>query len=189
MKAIVFEKTGDASVTHLADVPVPELRPGLALMRVRAAGINFADTFFIRGEYLIKPSLPEIPGLEAAGVIEAVAPDVKNLKPRYWCCAAAADTPNPADEASGGVASLVCGGFGRPLRGDLVRHIAVDFGQRFILLRDIQILTAFFVAIGTELRCSQLDTRGNVSFFLLYVAFVLSFVVLSLFAPFSACPS
>lgn len=81
MKAIVFEKTGDASVMHLAEVPIPALRPGMVLMRVRAAGINFADTFFIRGEYLIKPSLPDIPGLEASGVIEEVAPDVKNLRP------------------------------------------------------------------------------------------------------------
>lgn len=81
MKAIVFEKTGDASVMHPAEVPTPALRPSMVLMRVRAAGINFADTFFIRGEYMIKPSLPDIPGLEAAGVIEQVAPDVKDLKP------------------------------------------------------------------------------------------------------------
>jgi len=81
VKAIVFEKTGDASVMHPADAPTPELRPGLVLIRVHAAGINFADTFFIRGEYMIKPSLPDIPGLEAAGVIEQVAPDVKNLRP------------------------------------------------------------------------------------------------------------
>lgn len=81
MKAIVFEKTGDASVMHPAEVPTPELRPGMVLMRVRAAGINFADTFFIRGEYMLKPNLPDIPGLEAAGVIEEVAPDVKNLIP------------------------------------------------------------------------------------------------------------
>lgn len=81
MKAIVFDKIGDASVLHPAEIPTPALNPGMVLIRVHAAGINFADTLFIRGEYMVKPSLPDIPGLEAAGVIEQVAPDVKNLKP------------------------------------------------------------------------------------------------------------
>ena len=81
MKAIVFEQTGDPSVLKYAEVPKPELAPGTALLKVHAAGINFADTFFIRSEYMIKPRLPDTPGMEAAGVIEAVAPDVKDLKP------------------------------------------------------------------------------------------------------------
>lgn len=81
MKAIVFEQTGDPSVLKYAEVPKPELAPGTALLKVHAAGINFADTFFIRGEYMIKPRLPDTPGMEAAGVIETVAPDVTELKP------------------------------------------------------------------------------------------------------------
>jgi len=81
VKAIVFEQTGDPSVLKYVEVPKPEVAPGTALVKVHAAGINFADTFFIRGEYMIKPRLPDTPGMEAAGVIEAVAPDVKDLKP------------------------------------------------------------------------------------------------------------
>jgi NADPH:quinone reductase len=81
VKAIVFEQIGDPSVLKYAEVPKPELAPGTALVKVHAAGINFADTFFIRGEYMIKPRLPDTPGMEAAGVIEAVAPDVKDLTP------------------------------------------------------------------------------------------------------------
>jgi len=80
VKAIVFEQTGDPSVLKYVETPKPEVAPGTALVKVHAAGINFADTFFIRGEYMIKPRLPDTPGMEAAGVIEAVAPDVKNLK-------------------------------------------------------------------------------------------------------------
>jgi NADPH2:quinone reductase len=75
VKAIVFEQTGDPSVLKYVEVPKPELAPGTALVKVHAAGINFADTFFVRGEYMIKPRLPDTPG------IEAVAPDVKDLKP------------------------------------------------------------------------------------------------------------
>jgi NADPH:quinone reductase len=80
VKAIVFEQTGDPSVLKYVETPTPEVAPGTALVKVHAAGINFADTFFIRGEYMIKPRLPDTPGMEAAGVIEAVAPDVKDLK-------------------------------------------------------------------------------------------------------------
>jgi NADPH2:quinone reductase len=81
VKAIVFEQTGDPSVLKYLETPKPALAPGTALLKVHAAGINFADTFFIRGEYMIKPQLPDTPGMEAAGVIEAVAPDVTGLKP------------------------------------------------------------------------------------------------------------
>ncbi|HVA68409.1 MAG TPA: quinone oxidoreductase [Candidatus Binataceae bacterium] len=81
MKAIVFEKTGGPEVLKYIDAPKPELKPGTAIVKVHAAGVNFADTFFIRGEYMLKPKLPDTPGMEAAGVVEEVAPDVKDLKP------------------------------------------------------------------------------------------------------------
>ena len=81
MKAVVFEKLGGPEVLHLAEVPKPEVKPGMVLIKVRAAGINFADTLFREGQYLMQPQLPDIPGVEAAGEIEAVGPGVTNLKP------------------------------------------------------------------------------------------------------------
>jgi NADPH:quinone reductase len=62
LKAIVFEKTGDSSVLKYVETSRPALAPGTALVKVHAAGINFADTFFIRGEYMIKPQLSDTPG-------------------------------------------------------------------------------------------------------------------------------
>ncbi|MGH7863913.1 MAG: quinone oxidoreductase family protein [Candidatus Binataceae bacterium] len=81
MKAIVFDKLGGPEVLKLGDVPIPEVRPGSVLVKVRAAGINFADTLFRQGQYVTAPKLPEVPGLEAAGVIEAVGAGVENFKP------------------------------------------------------------------------------------------------------------
>jgi NADPH:quinone reductase len=81
VKAIQFKEIGGPDVMKLVEVPKPELRPGMIRMRVHAAGINFADTFFREGNYLIKPKLPDTPGMEAAGVIDEVAPDVQGLKP------------------------------------------------------------------------------------------------------------
>jgi NADPH2:quinone reductase len=47
---------------------------------VRSAGINFADTLFRQGQYLMQPNLPDVPGLEAAGEIESVGAGVTNFK-------------------------------------------------------------------------------------------------------------
>ena len=81
MKAIQFDRLGGAEVMELREIPKPELRPGTVLVRNHVIAINYGDTFFIRGTYLVKPVFPDIPGMEGAGVIEAVAADVTDLKP------------------------------------------------------------------------------------------------------------
>jgi NADPH:quinone reductase len=80
VKAIQFEKVGGPEVLKLVDIPKPEVRPGMVLVRNHAAGLNFADNFFIRGEYVLKPRLPDIPGMEGAGVVEAVGEGVEGIK-------------------------------------------------------------------------------------------------------------
>jgi NADPH2:quinone reductase len=53
---------------------VQELRPGprQIVLRVKAAGVNPADTYMRSGMYAKKPTLPYTPGIDAAGVIESV---------------------------------------------------------------------------------------------------------------------
>lgn len=80
MKAILFDRVGGPEVLRLGEVPKPEVQPGTVLIKNHAIGINFADTLFRRGIYLTKPNLPDTPGLEAAGVIEAIGPGVEYLK-------------------------------------------------------------------------------------------------------------
>ena len=80
MKAIQFDRIGGAEVMELREVPVPELRPGTVLVKNHVIAINYGDTFFLRGTYLVKPKLPDTPGMEAAGVIAAAALDVEGLK-------------------------------------------------------------------------------------------------------------
>src|SRR5713101_1159923 len=81
MKAILFDQLGGPEVLKLGDAPKPEVKPGWVLVKNHAIGINFADTLFRQGQYLMRPNLPDTPGLEAAGVVEAVGPGVDNLKP------------------------------------------------------------------------------------------------------------
>jgi NADPH2:quinone reductase len=81
MKAIVFTQTGGPEVLALSDVPKPEVRPGMVLIKVHAIGVNFADVRFRQGLYVVKPKLPDTPGMEAAGVVEAVGEGVTGVKP------------------------------------------------------------------------------------------------------------
>lgn len=81
MKAVVIDKIGGPEVMKIAEVPKPQVKPGTVLIKVRAAGINFADTLFRLGQYVMQPQLPDTPGLEAAGEIEAVGAGVTNLRP------------------------------------------------------------------------------------------------------------
>jgi len=80
MKAIVFSETGGPDVLALSEVPRPEVRPGMVLIKVHAIGVNFADVRFRQGLYVVKPKLPDTPGMEASGVVEAVGEGVSGLK-------------------------------------------------------------------------------------------------------------
>jgi NADPH2:quinone reductase len=81
MKAIQFDRLGGPEVMELREVAKPELQPGTVVVKNRVIALNYGDVFFIQGQYLVKPVFPDVPGMEAAGVIEAVAPDVKGLEP------------------------------------------------------------------------------------------------------------
>jgi NADPH:quinone reductase len=81
MKAIQFDQLGGPEVMSLREVPKPELRPGTVIVKNHIITINFGDLFFTRGEYIVKPVFPDIPGMEGSGIVDAVAPDVTDLKP------------------------------------------------------------------------------------------------------------
>jgi NADPH2:quinone reductase len=79
VKQIQFDKLGGPEVLKLVDAPKPEVKPGTVLIKNHAVGINFADTLFRQGQYATAPQLPDTPGLECAGVIEAVGEGVSGL--------------------------------------------------------------------------------------------------------------
>ena len=79
MRAMRVTKTGDPSVLQLQDIPQPKPGAGEVLVRLRAAGVNFADTY-MRGGAVPVP-LPFTPGIEGAGTVEAVGDGVTEVKP------------------------------------------------------------------------------------------------------------
>ncbi len=76
MKAIMCREFGDLSVLKLEEVPDPVAGPGQALVRIRACGINFADSIMAAGKYQNQPALPFIPGSEIAGDVVALGEGV-----------------------------------------------------------------------------------------------------------------
>ena len=61
------------------EVPLPAPKPGEALVRHKAVGLNYIDVYFRTGLYKA-PSMPVTIGMEGAGVIEALGDGVTDLK-------------------------------------------------------------------------------------------------------------
>ena len=80
MKALLSKVTGGPETLVLEDIPAPELKPGCALIDVKAVGINFPDVLMIEDKYQAKPPRPFAPGGELSGVIAAVGEGVTNVK-------------------------------------------------------------------------------------------------------------
>lgn len=79
MKAIQIQQTGGPEVLTLADLPIPQPQPHQALVRVRAAGVNFIDIYFREGRY--PAQLPLILGMEGSGIVERIGADVTEVAP------------------------------------------------------------------------------------------------------------
>lgn len=77
-KAIRLASQGGPDVLKLEDVELPQPGPGEVLLRQTMIGLNFIDVYFRDGSYPL--NLPAGIGAEAAGVVEAVGPDVTGLK-------------------------------------------------------------------------------------------------------------
>jgi NADPH:quinone reductase len=79
-KAIVIRAHGGPEVLKIADVAVGEPGPGELRVRQSAIGVNFHDCYVRSGLYKTLV-LPGIPGIEGAGVIEALGPGVTGFAP------------------------------------------------------------------------------------------------------------
>lgn len=80
MKAIQLNQFGGLDALDLVDLPTPMPGPGEVLVRVHAAGVNFADTLIRQDRYAMTPPLPSVLGSEVAGKVESVGADVTGLE-------------------------------------------------------------------------------------------------------------
>jgi len=79
MKAIRVHQYGGPEVLQFEEVPEPVPEAGEILVRIRAAGVNFADTLARRGLYPTPTPPPFIPGFEIAGTVVGVGAGVEGI--------------------------------------------------------------------------------------------------------------
>ena len=76
MQAIRIYETGDPEVMRLEEVATPTPGQGEVLIKIAAAGINYADLAQRQGAYLTRTRTPMTLGFEAAGTVAALGPGV-----------------------------------------------------------------------------------------------------------------
>lgn len=81
MRAVVCKELGGLDALGVEELAVPEPGAGEMRLRVRAAGVNFADLLMIKGQYQDRPPLPFVPGMEIAGQVESHGPGVAGFLP------------------------------------------------------------------------------------------------------------
>ncbi|MDH3557537.1 MAG: NADP-dependent oxidoreductase, partial [Deltaproteobacteria bacterium] len=82
MKTIAIKEFGGRDKLQFMDLPVPEIKPGEILVKVKAAGVNPVD-WKIREGYikdLFPYQFPIILGWDAAGIVEQAGPEVTRFK-------------------------------------------------------------------------------------------------------------
>lgn len=79
MRAVRIHELSGPAALRIDDVPDPTSGPGMVLIEVKAAGVNFPDILQTRGQYQFKPAPPFSPGGEAAGIVRAVGEGVTSV--------------------------------------------------------------------------------------------------------------
>src|SRR6266536_4649889 len=78
MKAVRIEQFGGLEALNVEDIPLTEPGEGEARVKIEVIGVNFLDIYQRMGRY--PGSLPFTLGQEAAGIVDAVGPNVTEVK-------------------------------------------------------------------------------------------------------------
>lgn len=142
MKAVVLDKITEGKDIVLSDVPIPEVRPGWVLVKVKAFGLNHSEKLLrlneIRADYIQKPV---IPGIECVG--EIVDPSDSGL-------------------AAGQTVAALMGGMGRSFNGSYAEYALLPKRIVFTIDSDLSwealgaVPETYFTAWGSLFECLQL---------------------------------
>ena len=81
MRAMRIHELTGIDALRLEEVPPPTPGPGELHVAIHVAGVNFADTLVVKGQYQHKAELPFTPGMEAAGKVLSVGDGVTGFTP------------------------------------------------------------------------------------------------------------
>ena len=147
MKAVVLTKPSKAEEMRLSDIPIPEVRPGWVLVKVRAFGINHSEVllrqFEIAQDYIRKPI---VPGIECVGEV--------------------------ADPSDGGFnkgqrVMALMGGMGRSFNGSYAEYALLPVSHVFPIESSLDwaelaaIPETFYTAYGSLILSLQLDKKDT----------------------------
>jgi NADPH2:quinone reductase len=85
-KVVRIHEFGGPEVLKIEDDDLGVPGPGEVLLNQQGMALHFADTMLREGKYFLKPDLPTVVGLDGAGVVEAVGPEVAAFKPGDPVC-------------------------------------------------------------------------------------------------------
>lgn len=146
MKAVVLDKITEGKDIVLSDVPIPEVRPGWVLVKVKAFGLNHSEKLLrlneIRADYIQKPV---IPGIECVGEIV---------------------DPSDSGIAVGQKVAALMGGMGRSFNGSYAEYALLPKRIVFIIDSDLPwealgaVPETYFTAWGSLFECLHL-TAGD----------------------------
>ena len=102
MKVFQAQSLNSLDDYAFVDLPLPDPRSGELRVAVKACGVGYVDALVALGRYQVKPPLPYIPGMEIAGVVEAIGPDVGGY--------AVGDRVMALGQGGGGFAQSICVG-------------------------------------------------------------------------------
>jgi NADPH2:quinone reductase len=81
MKAFRTESLASLDEYKFVELPMPEPTSGEVRIRIKASGVGYVDALVAVGRYQVKPALPYVPGIEIAGVIDAVGSEIRDFAP------------------------------------------------------------------------------------------------------------
>lgn len=147
MKAVVLDRITKAEEIVLSEVPIPEVRPGWVLVKVRAFGLNHSEKLLrlneIRADYIQKPI---IPGIECVGEI--------------------AD-PSDSGFAVGQKVVALMGGMGRSFHGSYAEYALLPRRIVFPVESDLPwealgaVPETYFTAWGSLFECLHLSPEDT----------------------------
>ena len=80
MRAIVCREFGPPEGLTVEEQTITAPGQGEVQVALSAWGVNYVDFLMVAGGYQLRPELPFIPGLEAAGIVSGVGADVKDVR-------------------------------------------------------------------------------------------------------------
>lgn len=143
MKAVVLEKPTKAEEVKISECPIPVVKPGWVLVRVKAFGMNHSEQILrlqeIRADYICKPI---IPGIECVGEI--------------------AD-PSDSDFKEGQSVAALMGGMGRSFHGSYAEYALLPVHHVFPISTSLSwaeraaVPETYFTAWGSLMECLHLQ--------------------------------